>query len=116
MHYTPSKSINNNIIRVNEIGAEYFKDLNFYDEEYNEKYEITTEEDFDYYWKKFNDFLILKSGFYGVWGYDWENSCSDCGKNPICRVLITKNHGKLCECKVTKKYNRKLKLKEIKER
>lgn len=110
-HYNYYK-INSEIVDFKNIVEDYFKELSYIDEDYPEDgvHEIKSQENFNYYWKKFNDFLILKSGFYGVWGYDYKNDC-DCGSKSILKL---KNGETLCKCKATKKYNRSLKLKNIK--
>jgi len=119
-HYDPYKF---DIVNFKDVEEEYFKELE-YKEEGDDYYyngvddeerirKITSCEDFDYYWQQFDDFLLLKSGIYGVWQYDFKNGCPDCGRNPMGSVLKLKNGETICGCKATKKYARKLKLKEI---
>jgi len=116
MHYNPT-SLEHEMINFKDIGEEYFKELEYEDDdEYCDEEErirkITSCEDFDYYWQQFNDFLLLKSGIYGIWDYNFKDECPDCGR---ARMIVKMKNGKtICGCKATRKYNRKLKLDEIK--
>lgn len=119
-HYDETASFNDDIVSLKDIGVEYFKELEWFDEEY-EEYEdedcvrkIEYNEDFDYYWQQFNDFLLLKSGIYGVWEYDFKKERTDCDCKS-CRVVRMKNDEVICGCKATKIYSRKLKLDKIKK-
>jgi len=112
MHYSPDFSLKREMINFDEVGSEYFKEL-----EYKSENDITMMiescEDFDYYWEQFNDFLLLKSGIYGVWDYDFFDICPDCERIGR-RIVKLKNGETICGCKATKKYNRKLKLDKLK--
>jgi len=117
-HYNAA-SLEKDMVAFNDIATGYFKELGYFDgsdyfddsEDDDERsIKIESNEDFDYYWSQFNDFLLLKSGLYGVWDYDFKKTYCDCGNG---RIVKMKNGDTICGCKATKQYSRKLKLDKI---
>ncbi len=117
-HYD-SSALDGDMVQIEDLETGYFKELEYTDEDlledgYDGIRRIEDMEDFDYYWSQFNDFLLLKSGLYGVWYYDFDNIISNDGCNCGSYSFVKLKNGKrICRCKATKKYARKIKLEEI---
>lgn len=116
-HYDPGFILSNEMVNFNDFEENYFNELEFYDEEcekYNDDpyYRITSMESFDYYWKQFNDFFLLKSGVRGKFYYDFKNRCEKCNG---CERIELNDGSNICKCEGTKKNIRKLKLKNIED-
>ena len=106
MHYSINVFLSE-IVNFKEFDEGYFKEFDYIDED--GEHEITHCEDFDYYYNKFDDFLILKYNVFGLPDYEFRNKCK-CGSY---RVIKLKGVDKtICYCKA-KKYSRKQKLDKI---
>jgi len=101
-----------NCLNKDDISEDFYRQFDHINE-YGEEFNARDPQDFHYYNKKFNDFLILKHNFYGRQVYI--DNCPYCGdKFSIGYVL--KNGKTICKCQLDKTLtilNRSEKLKEI---
>lgn len=101
-----------NSISIRELSEEFKKQFEYYNED-DEYHTIEYMEDFDYYYKKFDDFLMLRYGIYAK--KDYMDDCPYCNSN-FSRCFILPDNRKICECQIDKeslKIQRSQKIKNI---
>lgn len=100
------------MVEFKDLPQEFIDIFYIEDEENNNKREpFTCNEDFDYFFHQFNDFLILHKGFYAT--QTWlEEKCEHCGKTFGHAWVLKGTDRKICECQENK-ILRSQKLKKI---
>jgi len=107
------EKIRENALGTNDISEEFYRKFDFItDDEYKEEFKPNDPSDFNYYYPKFNDFLILQHNFYGR--HTYINNCTHC-KQRFSRGWILKNGKTACGCQIDR-IIRKEKLNKIKKR
>lgn len=117
-HYNPD-IFSSYFLSFNEIGDDVLKSLEYEDDDndYEDRHrKIDSFEDFDWYWKQFDDFILLNYDVVGVLSYLKDNRygkpCPHCGESGYAEGIRRGNHI-YCTCQV-EKLKRKLKLEKIK--
>jgi hypothetical protein len=101
-------------LNKNDLSKEFYDKFEYIDE-YGDNRTFDSPEDFEYYYNKFQDFLILENGLTGR--HDYVDNCPFCNSG-FSRGWKLKNGQRICVCQVDKiltKISRKEKLIKINE-
>lgn len=104
------QEIENNALDKYDLSEDFYKYFDYINE-YNEERVFEDPSDFYSYYKKFNDFLVLKHNFFGR--HTYIHDCPNC-ESGISNGWILKNGKEICECQINKIIRRE-KLQKINE-
>ena len=109
------KDIRTVALSAKDIDKEFFEQFNYFDEDEQEDMIFNEPYDLDYFYKKYDDFLMLYENIYGR--EEYIDNCTYCNSN-FGRGYVLKNYGKICNCqfpKIKTILERKEKLNKINE-
>ena len=91
--------LKNAALRSNDIDKEFFEQFNYFDEEDQEEMIFTEPYDLDYFYKNYDDFLMLYENIYGR--EEYISNCPLCKEQFVTGYILQK-YGKICSCQLPK--------------